>query len=206
MGAKHLNISTIVDKNKIASDKVFLVLIEVGVLDSEGTLVETLRFCKNSENITYNSQTYQAANFTLSMSNEVDREPSITLTAQDQTRTLGQYVEAYDGLVKSTVKLLIVNSGSLSAPAEFEEDFIITSASIQDYVVSIELGVESAVAQRFPPYRQFKDRCAWKYKGQRCKYAGGLATCDYTLNGANGCVAHDNAINFGGFPGIVELF
>jgi phage-related protein len=31
---------------------------------------------------------------------------------------------------------------------------------------------------------------------------GGLATCDYTLDGPNGCRAHNNTINFGGFPSI----
>jgi hypothetical protein len=29
-----------------------------------------------------------------------------------------------------------------------------------------------------------------------------MATCDYTLDGANGCRAHDNEINFGAFPAL----
>lgn len=32
--------------------------------------------------------------------------------------------------------------------------------------------------------------------------AGGLPSCDLTLRGPNGCAAHNNVINFGGFPGI----
>jgi phage-related protein len=31
---------------------------------------------------------------------------------------------------------------------------------------------------------------------------GGDATCDLTLQGANGCAAHFNTLNFGGFPGL----
>lgn len=205
MSAKHLNLSTVVDKNKIATDKVFLILLEVGVLDSTGALVDTLRFCKNSENITFNGNEYVASNFTLNIKTEVDQEPQISLSAEDKTRALGQYVEAYDGLIKSTVKMIVVNSGALSGPPELEEDFLVIDASISNYTVNINLGVESAVAQRFPAFRQFKDRCMWKYKGTRCGYVGAIATCDYTRNGANGCVAHGNEINFGAFPGIVEL-
>jgi hypothetical protein len=37
MPAKHLNLSTIVDKNKIASEETFIILLEVAVRDSEGT-------------------------------------------------------------------------------------------------------------------------------------------------------------------------
>jgi phage-related protein len=32
--------------------------------------------------------------------------------------------------------------------------------------------------------------------------AGGISSCDYTLDGANGCRAHQNALNYGGFPAI----
>jgi phage-related protein len=130
----------------------------------------------------------------------------MTLAAQDQTQLLAQFVEAYDGLVGSDVTLYVVNSGALSSPPEIEETFKVVGASVQTYVVTINLGVESATSARFPPFRQFKERCVWKYKGVRCKYAGVLETCDYTRSGANGCVAHDNEINFGGFPGINDLF
>lgn len=203
--SKHLNISTIIDKNKIASENAFLVLVALTVKDSAGATVETLRFARNSENVTFQGNEYQAANFDIKIQTAVNEEPTISLSARDQTRTLSAYIEAYDGLVKSEVKLYVVNSGSLTAPPELEEDFLVTSASVSEYVANLTLGVESAVAQRFPNYRQFKERCAWKYKGIRCQYAGPMATCDFTRDGPNGCVAHGNEINFGGYPGIVEL-
>lgn len=206
MPAKHLNLSTVVDKNKIASDKVFLVLLEVAVKDFSEATVATIRFCQNSSNITYQGNEFTAANFSLDIKTEANKEPEMTLQAQDQTRMLSQYVDEYDGLVKSECKLIIVNSGSLTAPPELEETFIVTGASIANYVVTINLGTESAVLQRFPNYRQFKERCVWKYKGLRCKYAGAMTSCDYTRTGPNGCIAHNNEINFGGQPGLNDLF
>jgi hypothetical protein len=32
--------------------------------------------------------------------------------------------------------------------------------------------------------------------------SGGLPACDYTLDGPNGCRAHMNTLNFGGFPSL----
>lgn len=207
MAAKHLNLSTVVDKNKVASDKAFVLLFKVVVNDTNGAFVTNLYFAKNSADVVFQGQTYTASNFTLDLSVEVGKEPEVKLSAQDQTKTLAQYIDTYDGLVKSTVTMMVVHQDMLPAgPAEISEDFIITEASVQEYVVSFTLGVETAVAQRFPNFRQFQNRCAWKYKGTRCGYAGGLATCDYTRDGANGCIAHSNEANFGGFPGLNDLF
>lgn len=201
----NLTISSVIDKNKIASENVFLVLIEVDVKDHTGALVETVRIVKNSENIVHNGNTYTAANFGLDVKVEANQEPEVTLSAQDQTRTLAQYVEAYDGLVDNKVRMIVINSAT-PEDIEIQEEFLISGSSINNYIVELNLGVETTLSKRFPESRQFKDRCAWRYKGARCKYAGAMETCDYTREGPNGCKAHGNEINFGGFPGINELF
>jgi phage-related protein len=204
--ANKLSIAAVIDKNKITSENVFLVLIEVYVQDSDGNAVSTIRFCKNSENITFDGELFTASNFELDIKLETNQEPSITLTAQDQTKALAQYIDAYDGLVRNKVRMLVVNSASLGSPAELDETFVVTSSRISGYVSTLELGVESAVSQRFPRHRQFKDRCFKTFKGPRCQYAGPDATCSYSRTGVNGCIAKGNEINFGGFPGINELF
>lgn len=200
--AKHLSIGSVIEKNKIASEETFLILIDAVINDEEGNLVNTIRFVKNGENIVFGGNTYQAANFEFDVSVENNTEPSIKLSAQDQTRTLAQYIEAFGGLVKSKVTMTVVNSGNLAGPPEMQETFSVISADVSGYVVEFNLGTESAVTKRFPQYRQFKDRCGWKYKGPRCKYAGPLNKCDYTAFGTNGCVAHANIVNYGGFLGL----
>lgn len=200
--ARHLTVGSIIEKNKIASDELFLILIKVIVKNEEGAEVAILTFAKNSENIVFGGESYQAANFDIDISVENNVEPTVKLTAQDQTRTIMQYVEAYSGCVGSDVIMTVVNSAALDGPAEIQETFKVISSSNNEYVVSFDLGVESAISKRYPNYRQFKDRCSWKYKGPRCKYAGAMNTCDYTLLGDNGCVAHNNVPNFGGFPGL----
>jgi phage-related protein len=206
MTAKHLNLSTVVDKNKITSDKAFVVLFKVIVRDYQENVIDTLRFAKNSENVIFQGDVFQAANFDLKVEIEDQKEPSISITAQDTTKTLSTYIDLYDGLVKSDVTLFVVHEDSLDGPAEVEESFVVIDSSVQEYVVTMNLGVQSAVSSRFPNFRQFRNRCAWKYKGERCKYVGAMPTCDFTRDGANGCIAHGNEPNFGGFPGLNDLF
>jgi phage-related protein len=200
--AKHLSVGSIIEKNKIASEETFLILMDAIIRDEDGKTVNTLRFVKNSENIVFDGQAYQAANFSFDISMELNSEPTIKLSAEDQTRTLAQYIEAYAGLVNSTVIMTVVNSGALSGPAEIQETFKIMSASVNEYVVDFDLGTDSAVNKRWPQYRQFKDRCPWRFKSKRCGYTGPMSTCDYTLAGGNGCMAHANVKHFGGFPGL----
>lgn len=202
--ARHLSVGSIIEKNKIESQETFIILIDAIINDEYGNYVNTIRFCQNSENIVYNGNTYQASNFDITLNVEVNSEPTIKLSAQDQTRTLSQYIEAYGGLIGSECIMTVVNSAALDSPPEIQETFKILSASVNEYVVDFDLGTESATNKRFPNFRQFRDRCSWKYKGPRCKYAGALATCDYTLTGANGCIAHNNIANFGAFPSLNE--
>ena len=50
-----------------------------------------------------------------------------------------------------------------------------------------------------------KDRCSWVFKDpSTCKYVGSLENCDKSRGAENGCQAHDNLLNFGGFPNIPE--
>ncbi|MFP3422090.1 hypothetical protein R0K19_22225, partial [Bacillus sp. SIMBA_161] len=76
------------------------------------------------------------------------------------------------------------------------------SANSQDYTLSFVLGMENPLSLRLPRRMQRRDRCQWQYKGPECKYTGGLKSCDYSLQGPNGCSAHNNEENYAGFPGI----
>jgi phage-related protein len=202
----HLNISTVIDKNQIASDKAFLVLLEVMIKDSDGNDIDTVRLAKNTEDVVFEGETFLASNFEMDMKLDTGKEPQITISINDPTGQIITYVDIYDGLVKSKVRMLIVHEGALDSPAELDEVMLVKSTTTSGYAVSFELGAESSVGHRFPQYRQFKDRCFKTFKGPRCQYAGPDATCDFTRTGVNGCVAKNNEINFGGFPGINNLF
>jgi phage-related protein len=112
-------------------------------------------------------------------------------------------MEIYGGGVGFKVVVGVLNTGRLSAPPEVQEFFEVMSASASEYVVSFTLGAENPLSKIFPRRLQVKNFCAWRYKDpSTCGYSGGLSSCDLTLNGVNGCKAHNNEANFGAFPGI----
>ena len=79
---------------------------------------------------------------------------------------------------------------------------MVTGASAKNYDATFTLGAENPVTFRFPRRRQRRDVCQWRYKSAYCGYTGALPTCDFTMNGSNGCIAHANGPRFGAYPGI----
>lgn len=189
-------------KNRIGSDATFLVALEVEVrpLDT-GSVVETLYLVSNNEDRTLGGVLYTAFPFKVDFKYEAGTQANITVTARDIARDLQQRMQQYNGGVGFGVRLKIFHQDAANDDPDFEEYFQVISASSQDYTVTWNLGSENLVDRKFPGRRQLR-RCGWVYKSPECRYSGGLASCDYTLEGANGCRAHNNAINFGGYSAI----
>lgn len=195
-----------IERNQIASENPYIVLLEVDVRDTQNQHVEYIRMARNTENVVFRSQIFEAANFEIDVKESAGEIPQVSVSASDVSGIVRERMEAYRGGVGFKVKVMIVNAGALDGPPDIEEDFEVVSASAPaGYRVSFTLGAENPLAMRFPRHVQFRDRCLWTYKGARCKYAGALGSCDYTLDGANGCRVHDNVTNFGGAPSLRPL-
>lgn len=204
--ARHLSVATVIEKNKISSAVAFVILLDLNIVDPNTRLVaETVRICANDENLTFEGNLYVAANFTLDVVQKQNTAPSVTLSARDPMQMIQSRIEAYAGGVFSEVVMTVVNTARLDQPAEVRERFSVLSSNCKDYVISASLGAENPLMIQFPKYKQMRERCAWRFKGYGCGYAGAVATCDYTLNGPNGCKAKANNLNFRGLPGLVPI-
>jgi phage-related protein len=201
---KTISIATTIEKNKIASDVPFVVTLDITVKNAaDGTTGAIFRIVKNTEDLTIGGNVYTAADFNVELKEESGAQPQITVSIADYGRAIQQMIEPYGGGVGSSVIVGVVNVARLSAPPEVQEFFEVTGTSASDYHVMFTLGAENPLMKLFPRRQQAKDYCAWLYKSlTTCRYAGPKTTCDLTLNGANGCKAHQNEINFGAFPGI----
>lgn len=202
MSSAHFSVATAIEKDKIASDIAFILLLEIDVVDLEGNPVETIRLAKNSEDLTYRGHTYAASNFTAKVTLDKDTDPRFDVSADDPTGVIRDKMTLYGGGIGCVVRFMVVNSGNLTQPPEVFEVFKVIQASHAGYQVSFTMGVDNPLSSRFPNRLQYKSQCTYQYKGTRCKYAGPLANCDYTYFGANGCKAHDNEENYGGFLGL----
>lgn len=202
--ANNFTIASVIDKNKISSENVWLILLDITIRDGVGNFVETLRVVKNNENYIHKGNTYTAANFNISHDKNKNSESSFSISIQDVSGVIIRKLDLYEGGTTSSVTFKVVNTGDPSDNPEIEESYDVLSASANGFNVSFKLGMPNPLKSAFPVRKQRKNRCAWRYKGTKCGYTGGLATCDYTLDGANGCIAHNNTQRFGGFPGLVD--
>lgn len=200
---KHLSLGTVVEKNRIASPNTFVTLAEIDVIDDQtGTFVETKYLANNNEDVAYQGNTYTAVGFEFDIEETSEGVPEVKLSLQDPSGSVMSQAEAYSGGVGWKVRFKLVNSGDLTLPPEIEEMVYIIGSKAKNYAIDFTLGARNPLAQRFPRRLQWRDRCSWTYKGKECGYTGAMPSCDYTLQGPNGCAAHGNTRRFGGFPGI----
>jgi len=200
---KSLSVASVVEKNRLSSDTPWLICLDIDVVDPDTlATVETLHIVRNTEAINFNGREYTPANFDIELKEEAGTQQSITLAIRDYTLTVQQRMQKYAGGVGFGVAIMVVNADALDAPPEIVENFEVTAASSANYVCTFTLGAENNLSKTFPRRRQMKDYCQWRYKSEECGYTGSMPSCDLSLNGANGCKAHQNVVHFGAFPGI----
>lgn len=201
--AKNMSVATAIEKNRLASDVAFIMALDVEVIDPvTGTFVETLRFCRNSENVIYGGNTYVASSFDVSISEATGEMPEISLTAIDFTGAIQARMQSYGGGIGFNVTIMVLNSAELTEECELKERYKVVGASAKNHAITFVLGNRNPLSIRFPRRVQMRDRCSWKYKGPECGYTGSLPNCDLSLDGSNGCKVHGIVENFGGFPAI----
>lgn len=204
---RHLTVGTAIEVTKLASNIAFVETLEFEIVDPSGAHVDWVRVVKNNENITFQGNLYTASTFALQVSGESGQEPKVTVQFNDVSGVIRDQMEAYDGGTDFPVTYRILNTAALDQPPEIEETFKIASSEVSgDFAITFNLGVDGALSRKFPRRVQYAERCSHIFKDTRCAYAGGLGTCDYTLNGTNGCKVHSNLANFGGFPGLTDRF
>jgi len=202
--SKSLSVASVIEKNKLASGTPFLAALDIEVVNpSTGVVAEVLHLVRNSEDIVFNGVTYTAMPFDIELKEEGGAQQQLNLRIKDITRAIQTRMQEYGGGIGFNVTFLVIRGDALNEAPEIMEFFQVVGASAAEYEANFQLGAENAVALTFPRRRQTKDFCQWRYKDpETCKYAGGMATCDLTLNGVNGCEAHENTHRFGAFPNI----
>ena len=197
--ALDLSAAAILEKNKLASDAPWLILLELAL---EGT---TIRVVRNTEDITWPSaggDVYTAFPFDLDELGETARGeiPQFGIRISNVSRVMQSYFESSGGAVGSTVTLRVVHADHLDlTTAEVEEVFTVTESRADAMWVSLTLGIANPMMMRFPRNRYLKTHCRWKFKSTECGYTGSETTCARTLTA---CMALDNTARFGGFPNI----
>src|SRR5260370_11885150 len=87
--SNHVSVASIIEKNRLGSDVPYLAFIDVGVIDqSTGSVVETLHYVNNTEDIVRQGVTYTAMQFSLELKSQAGAHPQISLSTLDYSRLL----------------------------------------------------------------------------------------------------------------------
>ena len=183
------------EKNKLSTDSVFLIMLEI-------QLPSVVRLVYNNEDVTWKGNVWQSFPMKLGEANEESNgsDPNLSVQVDNVAQGMTYYVEDANGAVGTPVILRVVNSENLpNGEADLEEYYVVTECKVNEQWVTFTLGNEYSARTRRPLYRYMKNNCPFAYKGLRCGYAGGIASCQHTLQD---CRNHGNSKRFGGFPGI----
>jgi lambda family phage minor tail protein L len=195
------------EKNKLGTDSVFLVLMEV-TIPGEAT---PARVAMNTENVTWASQTWTAFPFELDdiVEESKGEVPSLTVKVGNESRVMEAYIQAYDTYCKAngfspiTVVIYVVNSKNLgSATPESAHNFSLQSIKSDTKWVSFGLGASNPFRKRTPLARILRNQCRWIFKSTECGYSGATTTCNKTLTACRAMDGGSNSIRYGGFPGV----
>lgn len=193
-----LSAAAIIEKNKLSSDGVWLILLELNIAG----LTEPIRVVRNNEDITWNGYTWVAFPFQLGEMAEDSQGqlPSLSLKISNVTGAIQQYIELSNGGVDSTAIIRVVHSKHLDlTTAEIEETFSVQSVTADANWINVNLGPDFTTQLRVPADRYLKDFCPFKFKGPECGYAGTDTACNKSLDA---CRAKGNSVRFGGEPAL----
>lgn len=171
---------------------------------------EILRFCRSSSAVEFLGYSWTPFPFNEPSIRQDQNGELVTsrISYADPTGFMADLIRVNNQLDDAAVTLYHVFTSLTATPTDgsgrlnyLRFDFIVARVMTSRKGGEIELGKVPVESQPVPAKLANRWTCPWTYKDADCAYAGGLATCDRSWDGANGCITHDNAANFGGFPG-----
>lgn len=193
-------------KNLLSDPGAWLALLEIQINNPSATII---RIVLNTEDITWNSETWTAFPFTLDESKQTadGSIQGLAIRVSNVSRIVQQYVEEADGASGSIVILRIVYSENLELDAVLDEMFEVKSTRCIEEIVDdnvmmwvvFELGTESLFARCFPQDVFGRQTCRRDFKSVECGYSGAESSCNKTLAR---CIELGNQARFGNCPGI----
>ena len=184
--------AAVLEKNRLASDAPFLIFLEI-----ENPSIGEIRLVRNTENIQWQGKEWQAFPLDIETSSEDGKTiPALNVKVSNCGGIIQTYLQQYNGLVDSGVRLMVALASNLANPnPEFELDFLIQSASYDESWVTFCLSASAELMNRFPAHRYINNFCPFHCGDIRCGYIG-AGNCVNTLES---CLIPSR---FGGEPGI----
>lgn len=203
----------IAEKNKLATDSVFLVALRIVIPGA----AEVIRLVNNSDDVTWQhpddtaAETWVAFPFEISEITDASsgEVPRVDIRVSNVSRAMDQYLQEYDDHVKTngyapvTVSICVINTKVIAddpaAAPEVEHVFELKQPKCDAQWATFTLSASNPYMRRFPQNRILRNHCRYKFKDERCGYVGAETSCNHTLIR---CRELENATRFGNAPGV----
>jgi len=207
-----ISIASALHKMQIQTAHPWHILLTI-IPDPVGHPDTILRLARENEDVTYKGDEYIAFNFDFDpiQDKSSGQLSSISMRVCNINRAIHYYLEQYEGGIGAKVELRVVSAEAMVDDPSVFMEFEIVEASADSQWATFSLGADNPMRKTFPKFIYLKDYCIWKYNtpamqgvsdptGLQCGYLGPIGTCSKTLEGSNGCRAHNNSSRFGAFP------
>jgi len=197
-----LSTAALIEKNKLATDSAWLILLEVTIGAT------TLKLVANNEDILWNGDTWQAFPFELDTVGETGKGeiPAITVKVSNVTGEVQRLLEANDGANGVPVVIRVINSKVTTTTPELELSFVVESSTHDEQWITFRLTGANCLTRRVPRRRYLKNFCPFAYGGIECGVSAATMATYPTCNRTSAnCTERGNSTRFGGFPWMPEL-
>jgi len=170
----------ILEKNKLANDKPFLIVVEMVVAGID----EPIRLVRDNVDCEWNGETWQRFPFDFdNLTTQDGKEiPSVNLKVSNVQGLIQGYVQRYRGFCDAKVKVMVIHAAHLdNTIPEIELDFVVKQTSYTEEWVTFSIGASNDHSFRFPIWRYMTKFCPFRFKNIQCGYNGSLDICDNTL-------------------------
>ena len=104
--------AAVLEKNRLASDSPFLIFLEI-----ENKEIGAIRLVWNTENITWQGSEWQAFPLDIETSGEDGKTiPALNVKVSNCGGIIQTYLQQYNGLVDSEVRLMVALASNLASP------------------------------------------------------------------------------------------
>lgn len=197
-----LSTAALIEKNKLAADSAWLILLEVTIGAT------TLKLVANNEDILWNGDTWQAFPFELDTVGETGKGeiPAITVKASNVTGEVQRLLEANGGANGVPVVIRVINTDVTTTTPELELSFVVESSTHDEQWITFRLTGANCLTRRVPRRRYLKNFCPFAYGGIECGVPAATMVTYPTCNRTSAnCAERWNSTRFGGFPWMPEL-
>lgn len=171
-------LAAILEKNKLANDKPFLVLCKMVIPG----LTDPVYLARNNQNVTWNGKEWVAFPMKIgNVTSDGKTLPSVDFSVSNVGGLLQKYLQQNSGFVDAKVTWYVVHENMLDVTKPLIKlEFEVNSTNYSADWITLNLTCSMETYNQFPACSYLAHYCPYRFKSVRCGYNGTEEPCNNT--------------------------